>query len=123
MEVAGAGDDLGAVLRHALHVVSPPAGGLHRGLDGLRAGVHRQDHLHAAELGQAPTEGPHLVVVERPAGQGQLVELGVRGGDQRGVAMAEVEGGVRRQHVEVTLALDVGDPRTSASATTIGRGW
>ncbi len=39
-----------------------------------------------------------------------MVELGARRRDQVGVAMAEVQRRVGGQHVQVALALDVGDP-------------
>ena len=52
VEVAAGDDDLGAFLRHALDLVRPLAGDLDRRLDGLGAGVHRQHHLGAGQLGQ-----------------------------------------------------------------------
>ena len=61
--------------RHALDLVAPLAGHLDRGLDRLGAGVHRQHQVLAAQLGELLAEGRELVVEERPAGQGQPVEL------------------------------------------------
>ena len=95
-------------------MVAPLARGLDRGLDRLGAGVHRQHHVLAGELGQPLREGAELVVVERPAGQGEAVQLRLGGLDEPRVPVPEVERRVRRQQVEVALALDVGDPGTLA---------
>jgi hypothetical protein len=106
-----AGDDhLRAVGSHALDLVAPLASRLDRGLDGLGAGVHQQRHLHPAELGQVAEERAHLIVVERAARERHPVELLLGRGDQLGMTVPEVQRRVRRQHVEVPPALDVGDP-------------
>ena len=68
----------------ALDLVAPLAGHLDRGLHRLGAGVHRQHQVLAAERGQLVAELGELVVDERPAGQREPVELGVRGRDQPG---------------------------------------
>ncbi len=49
-------------------------------------------------------------MVEGPADQGHPVQLPLRGGDQGRVAVAEVQRGVRREHVQVAAAIGVGDP-------------
>jgi hypothetical protein len=51
-----------------------------------------------------------LVVHEGAAGQRDPVELGVRGGDQAGMPVAEVQRRVSGQEVQVAAAVDVGDP-------------
>ena len=81
-----------------------------RGLDGLGAGVHRQHHVLAAQLGELRAERAELVVVERAAGEGEPVELRLAAAISVRVAVAEVERRVAGQHVEVAVALDVGDP-------------
>ena len=103
-------DDLGLAVRHALDLVAPLAGHLDRGLHRLGAGVHRQHQVLAAQLGQPVAEVGELVVHERAAGQREPVELGVRGGDQRRVPVAEVQRRVAGQAVQVAAAVDVGDP-------------
>ena len=110
VEVAGGDDDLGLVGGDALDLVAPLAGDLDRGLDGLGAGVHRQHEVLAAQVAERGGEVGEPVVHERPAGERQLVELGVGGGEQRGVAVAEVERGVAGQQVEEATAVDVGHP-------------
>ena len=104
VEVARRDDDLGLVGGDALDVVAPLAGDLDRGLDGLGAGVHRQHQVLAAQVAERGAEVGELVVHERPAGQRQLVELGVRRGEQGRVAVAEVERGVAGQEVEVAAS-------------------
>jgi hypothetical protein len=111
VEVVRGHDDLGRVERDALDLVGPLAGDLDGGLDGLGTGVHRQHHLGAGELGQLRAEGAELVVVEGARGQGEPVDLLVRGADQVGVAVPEVERGVPGEEVEVAPTVDVGDPR------------
>ena len=113
----------GPVRGHPLHLVAPLARHLDPGLDGLGAGVHRQHHLLAEELGQLRAERAELVVAERPAGQRDPVELPVGGGDEVGVPVAEVERRVAREAVEVAAALDVGDPGAFGVRDTTGSGW
>ena len=114
VEVALHRHDRRLVLRDALDLVAPLAAHLDRGLDGLGAGVHRQDHVLAGELGERLRERPELVVVERAAGQRQPAELLAGDLDQARVAVPEVERGVAREAVEVALAVDVGHPRAVA---------
>jgi hypothetical protein len=100
VEVALGDDDLGATLGDALDPVAPLAGELERGLDALGAGVHRQDHVLAGELGELGAERAELIVVEGAAGERHAVQL-LRGGrDHVGVAVAEVEGRVAGEAVE-----------------------
>ena len=110
MEVPVSDDDLRAVGGDPLHVVAPPPRGLDRGLDGLGAGVHGEHHVLVREVGEIAAEHRERVVVERARGERDQLELRVRGLDQPWVAMSEVERGVRREHVEVSLPLDVGHP-------------
>ena len=89
--------------RDALDLVAPLAGDLDRGLDGLGAGVHRQHHLLAAQVAERGGRTAEPVVLERPAGEGQPVELGVRGREQARVAVAEVQRGVAGEQVQVAV--------------------
>ena len=95
---------------HALHAVAPGAGDLDARLDGLGARVHRQHHVFAGERGERRRERPELVVVERAARERDAVELGLGRRDERRMPVAEVDGRVRGEAVEVAAALDVGDP-------------
>jgi hypothetical protein len=110
VEVAVEDHDDGLAVGDALDLVAPLAGGLDRGLDGLGAGVHRQHHVHAGQRGQLGAERPELVVLEGPADQRDPLQLALRGRDQPGVAVAEVDGRVGGQHVQVAPAAHVGDP-------------
>ena len=49
-------------------------------------------------------------MLERPAHQREALELPLRGGDQPRVPVAEVQRGVRGEHVQVAAALDIGHP-------------
>ena len=75
VEAARHHDDARAVLRDPAHLVAPLAGHLDAALDGLGAGVHRQHHVLAAQLGERGANGAELVVVERAAGERDPVEL------------------------------------------------
>jgi hypothetical protein len=97
---------------HALDPVAPLAGELERGLDALGAGVHRQDHVLAGQLGQLGAQRAELVVVERAAGQRDPLQLLDRRGDDVGVAVAEVQRRVAGEAVEVAASVHVGDPGT-----------
>ena len=116
VEIALHHDDLGPALGDALGFVPPLAGGLDRGLDGLDAGVHGQDHVLAAHLGQRLHERAERLGVERARGQRDLAQLRLRGRHQRRVAVAEVDRRVGRQAVDVVVAVEVGD------AGALGRG-
>ena len=105
----------GLVRGDPLDRVAPLARDLDRGLDGLGAGVHRQDHVLAGQGGELGAEGAELVVVERPADQGDPVELLVGRGEDLGVAVAEVQRRVAGQAVEVAVPGDVGDPGARGS--------
>src|SRR5205814_6710653 len=69
-------------------------------------------YVLAGELGQVATEDRERVVVERARREREGLELPARRPDEAGMAVTEVESRVRRQHVEVPVALDVGDPRS-----------
>ena len=111
VEVAVGHDDRRGPLGHALHPVRPGARKLDARLDRLGAGVHRQHHVFAAEGRQGVRERAQPVVVERAARERDPTELVDRRRHQGGVSVPEVQGRVRRQQVEVALALDVGHPR------------
>ena len=123
VEVAGGDDDLGAVERDALDLVRPLAGDLDGRLDGFGAGVHRQHHLGAGQLGEVMAERAELVVVERARGERQAVELARARPEQRGVPVAEVQRRVAGQEVEIALAVDVGDPGALGRGDHDGSGW
>ena len=107
-----------------LTLVAPLAGHLERGLDGLGARVHGQDHVHAAERGELLGERAEQVVVERAAGQREAVELRLGGGDEARVAVAEVQRAVAGEHVEVAATVDVRRPtRPRRWRATTGSGW
>ena len=114
VEVAARDDDRRAVGRDALHAVAPGARDLDAGLDRFGAGVHRQHEVLAAQLGERRGEDAELVVVVRAARERQASELLLRGGEDRRMPVAEVQGGVGGEQVEVALALDVGHPRALA---------
>ena len=120
MEVAIADHDLGRT-RDVHDLVAPHAHGLDGGLDRLGARVHGQSHVHAAELAQLPQERPELVVVEGAGRQRQPLGLLHQGPDDRGVAVAVVDGRVGRQHVHVPLAIRVLDPDALASGDDHGK--
>lgn len=95
------------VLRDTLDLVPPFAGDLDAGLDGFGAGVHGQDHVVAEELGDELGEAREDIVVEGARAESQTGGLVAERGDQLGMAMALVDGGVGRQEVEVVAALGV----------------
>jgi len=53
--------------------------------------------------------------MEGPAYEGELIELPVRGCDDLGVVMAEVDRRIGGQTVQIPPAFDIGDPRTTST--------
>jgi hypothetical protein len=96
MKVAVHHDDRRLTVGDTLDLVPPPASHLEGSLHGLGARVHRQHHPLAREGSELGAEWTKEVVMERPAGQGKPVELSVCGGQQVGMAVAEVERRVGR---------------------------
>src|SRR4029450_4666122 len=81
--------------------------------------VHRQHHLHAGQRDDLLGPSSEAVVVEGGAPSSSTVGGGGCAGgggggvgrvDEARVAVGEVERGVRGEHVEVPVALDVGHP-------------
>jgi hypothetical protein len=93
--------------RDALDLVAPLAGRLDGGLDRLGAGVHRQDGLHGAQLGQRLAEGAETVMIDGAAGQGDPLQLRAGGLEESRVPVAEVHRRVGHHHVEVAAAVVV----------------
>lgn len=109
MKVVGDTKDESAALRHALDLVSPLAGDLDGGLDGLGPRVHGQDHVVAKDLPDLGGPDGKDIVVEGARAECQTGGLLGQGLDQLRVAVALVDGAVGREEVEVVLALGVPD--------------
>jgi hypothetical protein len=123
----------GSVLKPTIVVVRPWNPPSHTTMRAWSAGapLRSYPHLRAALLAVSTASAPvfiarssipvsaqllaepsELVVVERPAGQCQPVELRAGGRHQGWVTVTEAQRGVRRQHVQVAPALHVPDPHT-----------
>ncbi len=103
MEVAAAGDDLGLVVGDALDRVGPFASRLDRGLDGFRAGVHRQRHVLPGQFAGFREERTEFVRVEGARNDVERTHLFAHQADETRVGMAVTDGRVRAHHVEVLL--------------------
>ena len=111
VEVVLEHDDLRLLGGNAFHVVAPAARGLDGRLDRLGARVHRQHHLHLAEVRELLAEHRELVVAEGARGERDLLRLLDERGKNARVRVPLIDGRVRAQAVEVALALDVPHPR------------
>ncbi len=111
VEVAVRDDDGRGIRSHALDPVRPRARDLDAGLDRFGAGVHRKHEVLLAQPRERLGELREPVVVEGPAREREAPELLGRGGDESRMPVAEVEGRVGGQQVEVALALDIRHPR------------
>ena len=112
VEVVLADQNLRPVWRYALAVVSPLAGGLDGGLDGLRPGVHRQHHLHPAQFRQFATEQGQLIVTICPRGERDPLGLALERSQDARVAVPLVDRRVSTQAIQVAGALYVINPRS-----------
>ncbi len=107
MEVVLAGQDLGLAGGDALDVIGPLARNLDGGLDGLGAGVHRQDLVVAEVLGDVLLVGAEHTVVEGAGGERELLGLLGHRPHDAGVTVSLVDGAVGAQEIEIPFALDV----------------
>ena len=115
VEVAFARNDLGAIVRHALHFVRPLARRLERGLDRLEAGIHRQRPVHAGEPAQPREKCGQPVVVISARGHREPARLGGQRAHDARMRVAEAHRGVRRHAIEVAPARLVPDVHTFAA--------
>jgi hypothetical protein len=111
VEVICRNDNLGLAGQNALHRFAPLARGLQRGLDGLRARVHRQYHLVAGERVQLLAQQRQLVVAKGPRGDRYLRGLLAQRAIDRRVAVPLVHRRVCREQIQVLSALHVIHPR------------
>ncbi len=110
VEVVLTDDDLGVQVGDALDAVAPEACRLDRGLDRLRAGVHRQHHVVSGEVAQVLGHQGELVVAEGARGEGEPFGLLNERPHDAWVAVALVDRRVGAQAVQVTFALHIPDP-------------
>src|SRR5208337_1669397 len=110
VEIVGARNDLGLIVRNALDLVPPLAGGLDRGLHSFRSGVHGQRHIEAGKLMQLLEEQRQLVVTESARSERDFVRLLHQGVQDLGMAVALVHGGIRCEAIQILFAFHVIDP-------------
>jgi hypothetical protein len=111
MKVFGHAENESFPLRDPLGLVPPFAGNLDGRLDRLGARVHGHDHVEAKELGHELGKAREDVVVEGARAQRQGRRLLDQGLDELRVAVALVDGRVRRQEIQVLSTLGVPDRR------------
>lgn len=122
VEVARARDDDRLAEGDVFFGVAPSADEFDGGLDRLGARVHEKDLLVVGRLAKIAREVAELVVVEGAGAQSQAVELLLGGGDDAGVTVAEVDGAVAGEEVEVSVAFGVPDVDALASGDDDGHG-
>jgi hypothetical protein len=109
VEVVSDAEDKSLVLLDSLDLVSPLSGNLDSGLGGLNTRVHGQDHLIAKDLANLLGPLGKYVIVKCSRGQRQATGLFSQSLDKLRVAMALVDGTVRRKKIKVLAALGVPD--------------
>ena len=115
VEVVGADDDLGFTLGHAAHLIAPLAHRLDCRFDGFGARIHRQDLVRAGKGSEFLIVKRELVVAERSRRNCEPARLlGQRRQDLR-MAMALIDGGIRGEAIEITVAVYVPDPDALAA--------
>ena len=113
MEVVFADDNFGFAVRDALARISPAADRLDGRFHGFHAGVHGEDHLHAAQAGQFLDEGRQLVVAEGARSERDARGLLLKRLEDARMAMALVERGVGAETIHVALAVNVVSPNSA----------
>src|SRR5262249_58069028 len=99
VEIAVGDDDFGAVAGDALDAIAPAARGLDRGLDRLRAGVHRQRSVERGELAQLLEKRAEAVAVIGARGHGEALGLRRQRGEDARMAVAVARRPISRPSV------------------------
>ncbi len=111
VEVALGNDDLGAVALDAFDPIAPAARRLDRGLDRLRAGVHRQRGVEPRELAELLEEGTETIVVVGARRHSQTLGLGRQRVEDAGMGVAVAGGRIGAHHVDVAPARRIEEVR------------
>src|SRR6516164_8640742 len=115
VEIVGADDDFGLILRHTLNLIAPFARNLDRAFHRFGTRVHGQDLVRTGGSAEFLAEQRELIVHESPRGYREpRCLLGERRQDAR-VAVPLIDRRIRRQTIEVAAAVDIPNPDAEAA--------
>src|SRR4029078_2938425 len=115
MKVVGANDDLGLVLRHFLHLITPFAGRLDRSLHSLRSRIHRQHHLISGEITELLAERSELIIAKCARSKSHLTRLFDQGFYNSWMTVALIYRGISAETIKIFFAFDIPDPDAFSS--------
>ena len=110
MKIIGAYYDFGFFRGDALHLISPLARCLDRGLNRLRTRVHRKHHIEAGQIVKLFTKQRKLLVAKCAGSERDFLSLLFQSLQDLGVTMPLVDRGIRGQAIKITPPLDVIHP-------------
>ena len=115
MEIVGADDDFGPVLRHTLDLIAPFACNLDRAFHRFGARVHGQNLVRMGRGAELLAEQRELVVHESPRGDSEPRRLLGECREDAGMAVPLIDRRIGRQTIEVAAPIDI--PHPDAEAT------
>ena len=95
-------------------VIAITARGLDRGLDRLRARVHRQARIEPGEPREFLAKRPEIIRMIGTGDDVQAVELTFHGVDETRMKMAETRRRIGAHHIDVALAAGIEEMRAGA---------
>ena len=96
-------------------VITITARGLDRGLDRLRAGVHRQARIEPGETRELLAKRPEIIRMIGTGDDIQAVELTFHGVDETRMQMTETRRRIGAHHIDIALAAGIEEMRASAT--------
>ena len=115
VKIAGADDDLGLPVRHALHLVAPFAHRLDRALHRLGAAVHRQHLVRAGQRRDLLVERGNWSLWKAREVSVSLLACSHHRGQDFWMAVALIDRRIGGEAVEITVAVDIPHPDAFAA--------
>mmetsp|Transcript_36522 Transcript_36522/g.67541 ORF Transcript_36522/g.67541 Transcript_36522/m.67541 type:complete len:201 (-) Transcript_36522:423-1025(-) len=106
-EVVSCENDTCLIFRNSLHIISPPPRKLDRSLSAFNPSIHGKDSIIAKVISDELNIATKAVVVKCPTRESKVLGLFHKGTNDLGVAMALIDGGIRREKVKVACAINI----------------
>ena len=115
VEIVGADDDFGPVLRHPLNLIAPFARNLDRAFHRFGTRVHGQNLVRIGGSAEFFAEQRELVVHESPRRDSKPRRLFDQCREDAGVAVPLIDRRIGRKAIEIAAAIDIPNPNAEAT--------